>query len=232
VEELRDDLLSMIVHDLRSPLGNITSSLEMLQDSLLPGDPALPVLLSVAMRSAERLSRLVDSLLDLSRLEAGEMGLNRAPTDLNALLAEAVEQVQTVAEAREIQLRLEAAPHLPAVTVDTDMIRRVIINLLDNAVKYTPRSGRVTLTAQPGPDQVAISVHDTGPGVPPEEQHRIFDKFTSVQREGTPKGLGLGLAFCKMAVEAHGGRIWVESARGAGATLSFTLPIRSTGETD
>jgi len=225
LEEMRNDLMSMIVHDLRSPLGNIMSSLDILRSTLPGNDEMLNSLLSIAGRAAARLSRLVDSLLDLRRLESGELRLNRVPVNTITLLHEAVEQVQPTAEAKGIQLVTTVPVASPIVPVDVDLIRRVVINLLDNAVKYTPRAGTITTGLKSSPDLLTISVGDTGPGIPAGEHVRIFDKFTRVQRETSAQGLGLGLAFCKLAVEAHGGRIWADSEREDGATFSFTLPI-------
>jgi PAS domain S-box-containing protein len=225
VEEMRNDLTSMIFHDLRGPLGNIISALDMLETSLPADNEALHSMVFVANRSAARLSRLVDSLLDLRRLEAGQVVLNVDQTSPNTLIAEALEQVRPGAEAKNITLKMELPPRLPLVRVDADMMRRVIINLLDNAIKYMSGAGLISIGAKAGPQEVTISVKDTGPGITASLHTRIFDKFARVQRESAPKGLGLGLAFCKLAVEAHGGRIWVESQTGRGSTFSFTLPI-------
>ncbi len=225
LEETRADLISMIVHDLRSPLGNILSSLDVAQSSLPPDSELVTSLLSIATRSAERLSRLVDSLLDLRRLEAGQMKLHKDQENLNALVAEAAEQVTSTAEGKGIQVKIELPPRLPLVSIDADMIRRVVINLLENSIKYTPGTGTVTVTAKSDPKEVTIMVRDTGPGIPASEHTRIFHKFARLQREAAPKGLGLGLAFCKLALEAHGGRIWVESQVGKGSKFSFTLPL-------
>jgi signal transduction histidine kinase len=119
----------------------------------------------------------------------------------------------------------ELPPRLPLVSIDADMVRRVVINLLENSIKYTPGTGVVTITGKSDPKEVTISVKDTGPGIPATEHTRIFNKFARLNREAAPKGLGLGLSFCKLATEAHGGRIWVESQVGKGARFSFTLPI-------
>jgi PAS domain S-box-containing protein len=225
LEETRNDLISMIVHDLRSPLGNILSSLDVAQSSLPPDSDMITSLLSIATRSAERMSRLVDSLLDLRRLEAGQMKLSKDQENLNTLVSEAAEQVLSAAEGKSIQVKVELPPRLPLVTIDGDMIRRVVINLLENSIKYTPGAGIVTVTAKSDPEAVTISVRDTGPGIPRSEHTRIFNKFARLQREAAPKGLGLGLAFCKLAIEAHGGKIWVDSQVGKGSTFSFTLPL-------
>jgi PAS domain S-box-containing protein len=225
LEEMRNDLTSMIFHDLRSPLGNIISALDMLETSLPPDSETLHSMVFVASRSAARLSRLVDSLLDLRRLEAGQVVLNTEQASLNTLLTEALEQVRPGAEAKNITVQFDLPARLPLVRVDADMMRRVLINLLDNAVKYMPGAGYITVLAKAGPQEVTISVKDTGPGITSSLHTRIFEKFARAPREAAPKGLGLGLAFCKLAVEAHGGRIWVESQTGRGSTFSFTLPI-------
>lgn len=225
LEEMRNDLTSMIFHDLRSPLSNIVSSLDVLKASLPPDDDAMQAVLTIAYRSSQRLSRLVESLLDLRRLESGRSILKREPTVLNALVAEVAEQVHAVAEAKDISLHFDLPPGLPAVNLDADMVRRVLINLMENGVKYTQGVGMISVTVRVDANEARISIRDTGPGIPEDQQQRVFDKFTRLQHPGGPKGLGLGLAFCKLAVEAHGGRIWVESAPGEGSTFILTLPI-------
>jgi NtrC-family two-component system sensor histidine kinase KinB len=226
LDELRTDLTSMIFHDLRSPLGNIISSLEVLQMTLPKGDETMQSVLSIANRSSRRLSRLIDSLLDLGQLEAGQAVLNKTFGSLRALIVEAVEEVHPVAEAKGLQLQYRLIqPELPNVEMDVDMVRRIVINLLENAIKYTRSGGRITITAEASNGEVRVSVTDTGLGISPHDQRIIFSKFARVQHEGGPKGLGLGLAFCRLAVEAHGGRITVESEEGKGSTFSFALPL-------
>jgi PAS domain S-box-containing protein len=224
LEESRSDLISMIVHDLRSPLGNIISSLDVLQATMPSDDEVVTPVLAIAFRSSQRLSRLIDSLLDLRRLEAGQAVLHKEPASLNALIAEAADQVHPLAEGKAILLRLDVPPRLPSVVVDVDMLRRVLINLMENAVKYSESAGAISVNAKVDEKVVTIGVKDTGPGIPFSEQGRIFQKFTRLQQSG-PKGLGLGLAFCKLAVEAHGGKIWVESEPGLGSTFTFTVPL-------
>jgi NtrC-family two-component system sensor histidine kinase KinB len=226
LDELRADLTSMVFHDLRSPLGNVISSLEVLQSSIPPQDEALQSVLAISMRSSRRLSRLVESLLDVGQLESGKAVLHKAQGSINSIIADAVEEIHPVAEAKGQVLHFTLAPaDLPMIEMDADMIRRVLINLLENAVKYTRGGGQITISATRGPGEVCVAVRDTGPGIPPREQQRIFDKFTRLHQEGYAKGLGLGLAFCRLAIEAHGGRIWVESEVGQGAKFSFTLPV-------
>jgi NtrC-family two-component system sensor histidine kinase KinB len=225
LEELRNDLMSMIVHDLRSPLGNIMSALDILRSTLPGDDEMLNSLLSIVGRATARLSRLVNSLLDLRRLETGDVMLNRVPISPVDLLKEALEQVQPMAEAKHLEIRTVAPPAMPEVPLDVDMIRRVFINLLDNAVKYTPQSGAITITLKTARERLTVNVRDSGPGIPEGEQERIFNKFTRVQRDAAPQGLGLGLAFCKLAIEAHGGRIWAETTLDRGANFTFIVPI-------
>jgi PAS domain S-box-containing protein len=224
LDELRSDLTSMLFHDMRSPLGNVISSLQLLMDPP-PTDETVRSLLTISLRSARRLSRMIDSLLDLRRLEEGRAVIRRAKVSLAALAAEAVEEAQPVAEGKGIMLQLNLPLNLPTVEADPDMTRRVVSNLLDNAVKYTPSGGSIRLMAELVDQAVVFTVADSGPGIPTEERHRIFDKYNRIERVGAPKGLGLGLAFCRLAVKAHGGRIWVESPSEGGAAFRFSLPL-------
>jgi signal transduction histidine kinase len=224
MEEMREDLTAMIFHDLRSPLGNVLSSINMLQQMLPPDDEMSQSLLGIAIRSGQHLSRLVDSLLDLRRLEGGKAVLHKEDVLLSTLANEAIQQVQPTAEGKSIQLINKLPEWLPVVRVDSDMVRRVVINLIDNAVKYTPGAGTVIVSARVEGSEAIISISDTGPGIPETERTRIFDKFARIQRVGAPKGLGLGLAFCRLAIEAHGGRIWVEPGQPSGSVFLFTLP--------
>ncbi|HEX9680550.1 MAG TPA: GAF domain-containing protein [Anaerolineales bacterium] len=225
LDELRADLTSMLFHDLRSPLGNIISSLEMMQASTPSQEEGGHSMMAIALRSSRRLSRLVDSLLDLGQLEAGKAVLHKTVASIRTLIAEALEEIHPVAESKGHALQFQLPPELPQVDMDVDMIRRVLINLLENAIRYTRSGGRITASASQDEGQVVVSVADSGPGIPAREQQHIFEKFTRIQQEGRSKGLGLGLAFCRLAVEAHGGRIWVESEEGQGSTFRFSLPV-------
>lgn len=223
LDELRADLTSMIFHDLRSPLGNVMSSLEMLQNSL-PDDGTLQSVLAIAIRSSRRLSRLVESLLDLGQLELGQAVLHKDSADLGAIVKEAVEEVRPIASAKDHELTFEVPEDDLRIEMDIDMIRRVVINLLENAVKYTRSGGEIRAVVASADGEVQVRIIDTGPGISVEDQARLFRKFSRIHHEGRPKGLGLGLAFCRMAVEAHGGRIWVESEVGEGSSFQFALP--------
>ena len=183
----------MIFHDLRSPLGNIISSLEMMQSTLPPDDESLRLVLSIALRSSRRLSRLVESLLDLGQLESGQAVLHKTPGMISSLIAEAVEEVHPVAEARGHLLQFGVGKgELPPVDMDVDMIRRVLINLLENAIKYTRSGGRIAVAARKQSGELLVSVTDNGPGIPHGEEKAIFGKFARVRQDGNPKGLGPG----------------------------------------
>ncbi len=223
---LREDLNAMIYHDLRSPLANIISSLDMIQ--VIQGEEhndSLDTLLSIAMRGTERMQRLINTLLDVHSLEAGQPIARMITTDARELVWEAVEAMQPTTDGKRQTLRVELPETLPPVRADVDMIKRVLVNLLDNASKFTPEGGVITCGGEAGQDSVCLWVQDSGPGISPETQEQIFNKFIRQSSDRFPKGFGLGLAFCRLAVEAHGGKIWAESRQDVtGSRFTFTLP--------
>jgi PAS domain S-box-containing protein len=222
LDNMRDDLISMIYHDLRSPLANVVYSMDVL-DSMLPEDSELEhTLVEVAVRSTERIKRLTSSLLDMKTLEAGQPVANKESTTPADIVEFGVQAVRSLAENKEMAVEVDIAADLPGLDVDKDMIRRVIINLLENAVKYTPNGSKIATGASANDEGIHFWVKDNGPGIPPEKQGAIFDKYARLQ--GGKGGIGLGLAFCRLAVEGHGGRIWVESENGQGSRFVFTLP--------
>jgi NtrC-family two-component system sensor histidine kinase KinB len=229
LDNLRDELTSMIYHDLRSPLANVVSSLDVLDTMLAGEDPSLRSLVNIASRSTERIQRLTTSLLDINRLEAGQPLGTRQPAWVETMVTDAIEVIQPIAESKNIIITVLVAPHLPAALVDDDMIRRALTNLIENAVKFTNSDGQVEVGADQDGDWLQLWVQDDGPGIPVAEQARIFEKFTRLEGANTPKGFGLGLAYCRMAVQAHGGRIWVESEPGKGSRFVFTLPVAPEG---
>ncbi len=226
LEQLRQDLSAMVYHDMRGPLGNIYTSVTALQKLLADHpNPRVADLLEVAVRSEQQVRRMVDALLDVQRLEEGSRLLSRTTTAIEELVDSALGQVQPLADEKHIQLRLALADDLPLLYLDANMVERVITNLLDNAIKYTPEYGVVTVSTASSGTEVFVRIKDTGPGIPPEALEHIFDKFARVERPNMPHGVGLGLTFCKLAVEAHGGRIWVRSDPERGSMFTFALPI-------
>lgn len=229
LESMREDLMAMLVHDLQSPLGNIISSLELLQYELTDNNnnkPFVESIIEVATKSSQRLLVLIRSLLDITHLEAGHAVTNRVTVSLPGLVQDAQEIIQQSLTRRSIELVYDFPADLPLVLVDEDMIRRVFINLLDNAVKYTPNEQQIRIRGVAvGSGRVHVSVSDQGPGIPRQYRTLIFEKFRRLDGQKTAKGMGLGLAFCRVAVEAHGGNIWVDDAPGGGSRFNFTLPV-------
>ena len=216
----------MVFHDLRSPLANIISSLDILSGLVnAKENETIESILGIAANSTTRIERLVNSLLDINRLESGQEIVDQNIVFLNKLTAEAVKEVIPIAESRRQQVSSLMPDDLPPVWVDKDMILRVLLNLLENAAKFTPSGGRITADASQQDGWITVSIEDNGPGIPVLERERIFDKFTRLRGTHKPGGLGIGLAFCKMAVEGHGGQIWVESQNNVGTTFFFTLPM-------
>ena len=225
LDTLRDDLISMIYHDLRSPLANVVSSMNLLETLLPTDDMAMKSLLDISLRSTGRIQRMTESLLDLSKLEAGQPIGKRALATISDLIYEAVEAIESTINNKNQSISYHVADKLPKVLVDQDMIRRVMTNLMENASKYSPAGTDIEIGAHQIDDQVQVWVQDHGGGIPASEHGRIFDKFTRLKSGNGPKGLGLGLAYCRLAVQAHGGKIWVESELGVGSRFTFSLPI-------
>jgi PAS domain S-box-containing protein len=229
LDRLREDLTSMIYHDLRSPLSNIVSSLEIL-GGMISEDEATRSILNVAVHSTGRIQRLVNSLLDIYRLESGQPIEALTVVTPEELIKNAVSDVSPSSEGRRQTIQTKIEEKLPELRVDADMLRRVIINLLENAIKFSKTEAEIETGASKNGDSVQFWVKDNGPGVPQSEQKRIFEKFARIKTkvERRPSGLGIGLAFCRMAVNAHGGKIWVESEAGKGSKFIFTVPLKDT----
>lgn len=230
LEEMRQDLTAMLFHDLQSPLGNVISSLELLtiEASMFDTNETINVMIDIAKRSSYRLQTLIRSLLDINRLEAGQPIKNKTFVNFRQLIDEVEEIERPNFEQRRIRFVKEVSPTVPLFKFDEDMIRRVVINLTSNALKYSQHSQKITIVADTRKEEntLLVSVCDQGDGIPPKYRQSIFEKFERIkQSETSSKGLGLGLAFCRLAVEAHGGKIWVDDAPGGGARFNFTLPL-------
>jgi NtrC-family two-component system sensor histidine kinase KinB len=229
LDKMRDDLTAMLFHDLQSPLGNVISSLELLAYEIPPASPDSPLfmMLDIAKRSSRRLQTLIRSLLDINRLEAGHPISEQTEVDLAELLDELAEIEKPNLEQRRVKLGFHIPTPPPTLYVEEDMIRRVLINLVSNALKYSESGHTIQINAaRQNETELLIAVCDEGIGIPPQYRETIFEKFERVNSsDPNSKGLGLGLAFCRLAVEAHGGRIWVTDAPGGGAQFNFTLPL-------
>jgi two-component system OmpR family sensor kinase/two-component system sensor histidine kinase BaeS len=220
-ERLRRNLMADIAHELRTPLAVMRGDLEALLDGVY--EPTGEALASLHEETL-LLSRLVDDLRALAQAEAGQLQLVRKPTDLGELLHGVVDGFDLLAESQGQALRLELSPDLPPLYVDPQRVRQIVANLLSNALRHAPGSGRIVLSATRQPGTVQISVSDDGPGLAPDELPHVFDRFWRGPA-GRAGGSGLGLAIAHELVRAHGGQIWVESDLGKGSTFHFTLPL-------
>ena len=226
LDSLRNDLTAMIYHDLRSPLANIVSSLDVLYSMVPENDrETVESILKIAENSTDRIQRLVSSLLDVSRLESGQPVADQKAVDTMQLVQNAVRDVTPVTSGRHQVLVTDLPVSLSPIWVDEDMARRVLINLMENASKFSPARGGIEVGAREENTEIHLWVKDNGPGIPLAEQEHIFNKFTRLHGNNRPGGLGIGLAFCRLAVLGHGGRIWVESEPGKGAAFHFTFPV-------
>ena len=228
LEKMRDDLTHMIVHDLRTPLSSLLAGLQTIP-MVAPLVPAQQECFDIALRGGFTLLGMINDLLDISKFESGTLQLETAPLSIETLVAESWEQVASAAQMLEITLRHEIAADLPIVAGDGGKLRRTLVNLLGNAIKFSSPRSNVTVGARVVENEVLCWVRDRGEGIPPEAFERIFEKFGQVEnrRAGRQMSTGLGLALCKLVVEAHGGRIWVESTLGQGSTFYFALPLKA-----
>jgi signal transduction histidine kinase len=226
-EKLRDNLTHMIIHDLRNPITAVMGGLDLLRLMLsdVMNEDQLR-LLETSRRSSETLLSLVSDILDINKMEAGKLTLITQPVDVNQILRENAEAVRVLTELEGQNLQLDLSDSLPEVICEERLISRVVSNLLSNAIKHTPDEGTITIASRLyDDDYVAVSVTDTGYGIPVEYREHLFEKFTQAKGE-EQRGTGLGLTFCRMTVEAHGGEIWAESEIEQGSTFTFTLPIQ------
>jgi len=228
VENQRDNLTHMIVHDLRIPLTSVLSGILTIEQlgELNDGQREM---VTGAVAGGEMLLRMVNDLLDVEKLEAGSMMLHYNPISTSDLVLSAISQVSSLIERDHLKLIVEIADDLPEFLGDESKLTRTLVNLLGNAIKFTPSEGTVTVGARQleSQDSVTFYVSDTGEGIRTESFERIFEKFGQAvsSRNGGSMSTGLGLTFCKLAVEAHGGRIGVESSLGKGSTFSFSIPL-------
>ena len=222
LEELRDGLVHMIVHDMRSPLAVFSIAVEVMGDALPKTDANLVEMVTAARQSSKNLSRMISDLLDISRLESSQMPLHPTQGDLVALAQETRESSSALCEGHCIVVE-DSEPVLA--TYDAELIGRVLGNLIGNALKFVPKDGEIRLSVRREDQHARVAVIDHGAGIAPEFHRKIFDKFSQVEIRKARRGVGLGLAFCKLAVEAHGGQIGVISEPGQGSTFWFTLPL-------
>jgi histidine kinase len=226
VESMRRQLIGDVTHELRTPLTSIKGYMEGLVDGVLPSTPET---FNQIHREADRLSRLVDDLQELSRVEAKAYSLDTRSVAVSNLVQTTVKRLSPQANTKRITLHSNLPADLPPVLADEDRITQVLVNLAANAVQYTPEGGNVTISAARHEDEIHFSVKDTGIGIPPEHLANLFTRFYRVDKSRSRNaggGSGIGLTIARHLVEAHGGRIWVESqGEGQGSTFIFSLKI-------
>lgn len=226
----RESFSQMIVHDLRSPLTAVTTSLRLLSE-LVPQEsdfrPLVDKTTTASRRALRKVLARVDSLLDVSKMESGEIRLDREPTPLAQIVDSVCSELEPLAEELEVEITSEVDPNLPLLDIDGDKIERLVLNLIDNALKYSPEKAIVAVHAVVVDNHyLQIAIADSGPGIPDEYKRRLFDRFVQVEgRKTVRRGVGLGLTFCKLVVEAHSGAIWVDNNPEGGSIFKATLPI-------
>jgi two-component system phosphate regulon sensor histidine kinase PhoR len=224
VEASHKEFVSNVSHELRNPLASIKAMVETLEDGVIEGNQVAKDFLERIHRDIDRMSHLVNDLLELSRLESGQLTLQLTPLDLRPLVEEVRSRFSAPAEAQRVIVEADLPPDLPQVRGDREKLQQVLINLVENALKFTPAAGRITLSAQAQNGMVQVRVRDTGAGIPQEHLPYLFERFYKVDRARRDGGTGLGLAIVKQIVEAHRGEAWVESQEGVGSTFAFTVP--------
>jgi signal transduction histidine kinase len=224
VDRMKSDFFALMSHELRTPLTSIKEGTNLFLDGCC-GEitEKQKKLLTIISEESNRLIGLVNSVLDLAKLESGLLTFNFGKADLSPLIERVVEEMGPLAEAKHIKISREVRD-LPPLNIDAERMLQVLRNLIGNALKFTPRGGAVRITAQREKDAVIVAVIDTGPGIPKEHATAIFDKFRQVPGAGRHPGTGLGLAIVKHIIQAHGGSVWVESEAGSGSTFTLQLP--------
>ena len=224
VETTRREFVANVSHELRTPLASVRASAETLQDGAMEDPEAARQFLGRISHNAERMSALVQDLLDLSRLESGEVQLNLAPVDLRGAIAEVVETYGEQARAKGVSLTMDDASAVVEATADEGRLQQVLSNLVENAVKFTPSGGEVHVDVEHKGRWLEVRVADRGIGVAPEDMPHVFERFYKAGRSQNQGGTGLGLAIAKHIVQSHGGRIWVSRREEGGSTFAFTIP--------
>ncbi len=220
----RDEMLGVVSHDLRNPLSAIAMCARMLEENP-PGDGAARrELLDTIRESSEWMNRLIEDLLDVSNIERGRLSLELRPEDASQLALQTLHMFDVEAQAHHIALETNLPTNLPLVSADRARVVQVLSNLMRNALKFTPDGGRIVIAVQPRARDVVFSVTDTGAGIPIEQQARVFERYWQASAGARERGAGLGLSIAKGIVEAHGGRIQVESVPGQGSEFAFTIP--------
>ncbi len=231
VDRMKSEFIATVSHELRTPMTSIKGSLGLVLGGIageLPGDAK--DLLDIAQNNTDRLIRLINDMLDISRIESGKMEIRKAPLSMADAVHRAVQEIHGYAEQRSIRVITNLAENMPRAVADADRLQQVLVNLLSNAIKFSEPGSQVDVSARQEGHHVLVQVRDRGPGIPADQVDRIFERFHRVDNASTRKtgGTGLGLAICKAIIDEHAGRIWCESQVGRGSVFSFTVPVEPT----
>jgi two-component system phosphate regulon sensor histidine kinase PhoR len=227
LEQIRQDFVANVSHELRTPISSIKGYAETLLEGALKDKDNAKEFISIIYQDSNRLANLINDLLDLSKIESGKMKMNFVPLDVASVTKRAVTVIENQAKVKSISFKLNLAPELPKIRADETRFSQVMINLLDNAIKYTPENGSVTVTAKVVNNSLQVDIEDTGIGISEKDLPRIFERFYRVDKARSRElgGTGLGLSIVKHIVQAHSGQVWVKSELGLGSTFSFTIPL-------
>ncbi len=227
LDQMKSDFISMVSHELRTPLFSIQGFIRLILDRQVPDEKTQTNFLSIVEEQAQHLANMVDDLLDLSRLEAGLIDLKLETVHIGEVARQTIVKLQSLAQSKHITLKMRVADHVPPMAADRRWLEHVLFNLVGNAIKFTPEEGKVWVSAKRETSEVILQVIDSGIGISKEAQKNLFTKFYQVDGSSTREagGTGLGLYISRRIVEAHGGRIWVESELGKGSVFSFSLPL-------
>lgn len=225
LETVRRDFISNISHELRTPLASLKALTETLQRGAIDDPPAAQRFLSRMEMEVDALTLMVSELLELTRIESGQVPLELQPVSPKKLLLEAHERLYVQAERAHLKIMIHCPDDLPDILADPPRLGQALVNLLHNAIKFTPEGGKIVLAAWQQGNLVVFSIEDTGVGIPADDLPRIFERFFKADRSRSGGGTGLGLAITRHLVQAHGGRIWADSIQGEGSTFSFSIPI-------
>ncbi|MEK6656688.1 MAG: ATP-binding protein [Nitrospirota bacterium] len=229
LERLKSEFIANISHEFRTPLTSLREANNLLLDGIAGKTTEKQQrLLKITKEESEKLIKMINDFLDLSKMEAGMIRYNFVPSDINIVFENAINEIRLLAESKEIDLKLETQKRLPIVFMDSEKIKQVMINLLSNAVKFTPNGGKISVVARTEDSNIYVEVKDTGMGIAKENLLKIFDKFQQVDTGINHKlrGTGLGLSIAKHIVVTHNGRIWAESRLGKGSAFKFVLPLK------
>jgi two-component system, OmpR family, phosphate regulon sensor histidine kinase PhoR len=227
LEMIRQDFVSNVSHELRTPLATLKALVETLQDYAVKDPDASKKFLGRMDNEIDNLTQMVQELLELSKIESGRVPLVKREISPGILISNVAERMQLQIQKGKLDLKLDIQRKIPTILVDENRMEQVLVNLIHNAIKFTPPGGKITLSAKQRNHEIIFSIEDTGIGIPPRDLERIFERFYKVDRARSEHGTGLGLSIARHLVEAHGGRIWAESIPTKGSTFHFSIPLTS-----